>query len=102
MSRLIDVDNLKPDYVVAATSNHEPSYWYVSMGQINNAPTVEAKPIRHGRWKKVCEIRYVGDSYLRSLYECSVCGADFQEIGYGYSYCPNCGAKMDEEDKEHI
>ena len=48
-----------------------------------------AKPVRHGRWVK--------GKY--PLYSCSECGAIYQFIGYGYNYCPECGAKMDRERK---
>ena len=42
--------------------------------------------VRHGRW---IEAKY-------PLFTCSECGATYQDNGYGYNYCPNCGAKMDE------
>lgn len=48
-------------------------------------------PVRYGRW---VEAKY-------PLFTCSECGATYQDTGYGYNYCPNCGAKMDEvEDAE--
>lgn len=53
---------------------------------VENAPTVDAEPVRHGHW---IEARY-------PLFTCSECGATYQDTGYGYNYCPNCGAKMDE------
>lgn len=28
------------------------------------------------------------------LYECSLCGAVYQDVGYGFNFCPNCGADM--------
>lgn len=47
-------------------------------------PTVEAEPVRHGRW-------IVG---LDGSCMCSECNKVFRyEIEY---YCPNCGARMDE------
>lgn len=42
---------------------------------------------KHGHWIKDRE---------RLIYQCSVCGAGFQNIGYGYDYCPECRARMDE------
>lgn len=60
------------------------------------APTVEAEPIRHGRWifnpKDAIEMMF-------TLPKCSECGA---ESPNGGNYCPNCGAKMDEEDRNDI
>ena len=55
---------------------------------IEDAPLIEAEPVRHGRWEKRGQEIY-----------CSECG---EEGGYTragasrYSdYCLNCGAKMD-------
>ena len=53
-------------------------------------PTVDAEPIRHGRWKKICE----------NNFKCSECCAwyvttVFEEEIKDFRYCPNCGAKMD-------
>ena len=63
---------------------------------IENMPTVEAEPVKHGRWiwlknYRDCE----GDIY--SQYKCSCC--DFV-VGNAYSiedmtpFCGNCGADM--------
>ena len=49
---------------------------------IEEAPTIEAVPVVHGRWERV------GDS----SYECSACGCISCCKG---DYCPDCGAKMD-------
>ena len=59
---------------------------------IRNAPTIDAEPVRHGRW--------LYNSYPTVWYGhgeppewvCSEC----EERAYNtYDYCPNCGAKMD-------
>lgn len=57
------------------------------------APTVDAEPIRHGKWKK--------SGYWGRVYKCDQCGnyLDFDGVNTGRgsaNYCPNCGAKMDE------
>ena len=57
---------------------------------IDNAPTVDAEPVRHGRWVengKEYSIRVMCD-------RCSICGST-QGIDW-MNYCPHCGAKMDE------
>ena len=57
-------------------------------------PTIEAEPVKHGRWlyKELC---FKGDKTPTDYtYECSVCGYKWGEDIY--RYCPNCGAKMDE------
>ena len=53
---------------------------------LNNMPTVDAEPVRHGKW-----IEYpIADG----MNQCSACGV----LRFGESnYCPNCGARMDEE-----
>lgn len=51
------------------------------------SPTVDAEPVRHGHWE-------VAIGYdIRRKVQCSDCGRMAFECS---SYCPNCGAKMDE------
>jgi hypothetical protein len=54
---------------------------------IDEAPTIEAEPVRHGRW--------VVQDEGRTRFMCSECKAKNYD-GSG-RYCPNCGAKMDGE-----
>lgn len=50
---------------------------------IENAPSVDAEPVRHGRWM-----------HLSNTWgECSVCGERNKYLKR-WNYCPNCGAKM--------
>ena len=44
----------------------------------------DVAPVRHGRWKR-CG---------KNLGECSECG---EIVAIRNNYCPNCGAKMDED-----
>ena len=46
-------------------------------------PTIEAEPVRHGRW-----ISHEGYD------ECGLCHG---KSIFSYNYCQNCGAKMDLE-----
>lgn len=55
--------------------------------RIKNAPTADVAPVVHGRWNSM-------DGY-KTRKVCFVCGWDVPEYGKFYSYCPNCGAKMD-------
>lgn len=57
---------------------------------IDEAPTIEAEPTRHGRWKGKPIAGY-------STVKCSECGCVFMENSGKWNYCPHCGAKMDEE-----
>ena len=59
-----------------------------------DAPAVDAEPVRHGRW-----VPFGHDDSDEGLYKCSVC-AKKQYNGFGdikeyLKYCPECGAKMD-------
>lgn len=56
---------------------------------IDNAPTVDAEPARHGKWEII----------NRNEARCSECKM-IRNIGNqtGWNFCPNCGAKMDKED----
>ena len=60
---------------------------------VNDQPIVDAVEVVHGRW--------VEGGLFNDLAKCSVCGAKHFTMGFVYdnkfSYCPNCGAKMDGE-----
>lgn len=51
-----------------------------------NLPAADVAPVVHGRWDSM-------DGYKTRMV-CSMCGWDVPEYGKFYSYCPNCGAKM--------
>ena len=61
--------------------------WNGLIRLLEKAPTVDAVPVVHGRWDNM-------DGY-KTRKVCSMCGWDVPEYGKFYSYCPNCGAKMD-------
>jgi PHP family Zn ribbon phosphoesterase len=55
---------------------------------VKDAPTIEAEPVRHGRW--------VSDTGSWLLGRCSQCREIYSwDSLAGSNYCPNCGAKMD-------
>lgn len=81
--RLIDADEMKDelkdmDFVLV---NHNVEDW------IDEQPTVDAEPVLHGHWDDECR--------------CTACGwyGDdwYKRDAVRFSYCPNCGAKMDGE-----
>lgn len=53
---------------------------------LDDAPAVDAEPVRHGKWKSM------GDC---GVTECSACEWNIEEYVGDYKYCPCCGAKMD-------
>ena len=70
---------------------------YNAIRLVKSSPAADVEPVRRGRW--------VGRSGLFQG-ECSVCGyrtydktADWARKYW--TYCPNCGAKMELEDKNN-
>lgn len=58
---------------------------------IEDAPLIEAEPVRHGYWENA---NGRPKTYIR---KCSVCGKEAYFCGRGcsYKFFPNCGCKMD-------
>lgn len=90
--RTIDADALMQEVISQGKSAKEQGFVSVynglaiACGEIINAPTIEAEPVRHGHWVKI-------DLRPRNLfYYCDLCRSNAQAIT---KHCPNCGAKMD-------
>lgn len=72
---------------------------FVLKKMLDNAPTVDAEPVRHGAWKYE---GFEGDVSWQTdgrgdcwrVFRCSECGVK-KCGGTATNYCPNCGAKMD-------
>lgn len=64
---------------------------------IDRQPTLDYEPVVHAHW--FLEREPNGSPYC---FHCSNCDSDSHYIGIktAYDFCPNCGAKMDEEVKE--
>lgn len=59
---------------------------------IKNAPAVDAAPVVHGRW--------IDDMYFdEPVTRCTWCNHGFAKghKAKRFPYCPNCGARMDQE-----
>lgn len=75
----------------------------VNVEDIDAAPTVEAQPVRHGRWIYDVNAMDWGIGGFR----CSECDAVNKNLPsdnnihvswfVGSNYCPDCGSKMDLE-----
>lgn len=71
--------------------NGETHYFhYVSVSDIEAAPTIEAEPVVHGRW-----IRKGNKN------ECDRCGFFYYDTRADYRRCPMCEAKMDLKEGNH-
>lgn len=63
---------------------------------IADAPTVDAEPVRYGKWQKM------GYACGDTEYECSeCCGTEWRTSISRFKYCPFCGARMDAEVNDH-
>ena len=105
--RLIDADALNEKlealmqrYAAQGRMEVADDYNFV-ITVLSTAPTIEAAPVKHGRWENTTEFfPWQEDDGLRR-YHCSVCGKRVtvsreHKITDIFPYC-NCGAKMDEE-----
>ena len=61
---------------------------------LNQFPAADVAPVRHGRWIKV------GYACGEAEWQCSACKeTEWRTSASRLKYCPNCGAKMDLEEK---
>lgn len=88
--RLIDADKLEAE--LRKTKFLDANDKVIVCAVIENAQTIDAVPVKHGRWI---------DGH------CSNCGCDVPAYIIDWkwqkdmdaNFCPNCGAKMDEKRK---
>lgn len=78
MTRLIDADSIP--WLVEGVGDIP----VITKEEIDKMPTADAVPVRHGKWLWLDGVR------------CSQCNYKLATTGLP-SYCPNCGARMDEE-----
>lgn len=99
MTRFIDADALKYDFGEIDDGQYKRTELYVTNEAIAKQPTIDAEPVRHGKWDKGTDSHW---------HICEECGAEVDiSMGTGVwvegvelrelKYCPNCGARMDEE-----
>ena len=93
--RLIDADEFELSMQHEWEKNNlSNGTWRDIREWLNDAPTIEAKPVKHGEWL-----------FDKVVWHCSLCGTNpTRGMGYTqgehnlYRYCPNCGAKMNVEE----
>ena len=70
----------------------------VDCNDIARFPTIDAEPVRHGRWEGVWN-----GGWESQQMHCTICKKAIKYTDgflHGFpKYCPNCGAKMDGDQK---
>lgn len=95
MSRYIDADAVEQIIENAGTftDGEYCGYYTDDINAIYNLPSADVAEIKRGRWE-------VDDIGIKVVATCSVCRNEIEMptcLGKPiYSYCPACGAKMDE------
>lgn len=92
MTRLVDADEL---HEIVNWSHEKPPYSKKKIHRlIDMTRTVDAEPVRHGRWEKVR-----GHQMVR---RCSECGDIMprDRAFTHYIYCGHCGARMDKDETD--
>ena len=64
------------------------------ISSVENAPPADVSPVQHAKWEVV--VGSNGKEYM----VCTGCRKQ-QDLTGVFSYCPNCGAKMDEPVEEN-
>ena len=82
MARMIDAEKYKEDLWVGRDYLDEDTL-LTATNILDSQPTIEAEPVRHGRWIEK-------DDGVMHCTECDRVGNPHTD-----NYCPNCGAKMD-------
>ena len=90
--RLIDADALIWNFGEVDDNGAKRWDFFVTADEMREVSTVDAVPVRHGRW--------VWNDYGGiGNYHCSECG-NICICNGDYDYCPNCGARMDKDETD--
>lgn len=90
--RPIDADALKERKFPNGESEYTAGWNDAISAIMTFQPTIEAEPVRHGKW---IDEGQNDDFFPHHAWRCSECGEQVLEIGVPwYTYCPNCGADM--------
>lgn len=86
------IDKKQAYQILSEYYHHTSALQHMALKEaLDRVPVVDAVPVKHGYWifnpKDAIEMTF-------TLLKCSECGAESADGG---NYCPNCGARMDEE-----
>ena len=99
----IEREAIKKAFAEEIRTNYLDDYakgFQAALLAVMSIPTADVAPVRHGHW--IAEVNWtLGDYY----YTCSICREDFYmivgtPIDNNYKYCPHCGARMDEKERD--
>ena len=97
ISREATIKRIKEVYCVGCNSYHGVRCRACGTGDaidiIDDFPAADVAPVVHGRWEIV--VGSNGKEYM----VCTRCRVS-QDLTGGFTYCPNCGAKMDGGDSD--
>lgn len=108
--RTIDADAMKAEVksLDAESNNNTYKSAMVDMLRffiefIDNQPTIEAKPVRHGRWIPIEYDSYADGNPVWDKFECSECGHEHSgEEDTLTAFCPDCGSEMMDENTNNV
>lgn len=73
--------------------------WGLINYALEDAPTIEAEPVRHGKWTRDYESSWGDSRFMCSVCHCKESVPTCNGEPSIWDYCPNCGAKMNEVTK---
>ena len=106
LETVYDMDTLEDWYINSVSDNDTPVWTEEHLEELLNdfyvipkdTTTADVAPVRHGRWKKSKgNERPTKNGFVHDdKYVCDCCGwGCCCETKLDFSFCPNCGAKMD-------
>ena len=103
--RMIEADKVIPLVRLLLLFHPNAERIVEDMQAVVDSHTIEAEPVRHGRWIKT-ENGMRENLNTRTVipvcfHDCSICGWHTGNQGQHFNYCPNCGAKMDLVEERH-
>ena len=96
--RLIDISEYNLKNGIIQWVEYEEHSISLHSKMLHEIPTVDAVPVKHGRW-----IHLEQSEYATISGKCTCCGWEahyYEDDVANMPYCPNCGAKMDLEEQD--